>query len=151
VRPPVLDDLLDHVALLVDLDRVHGRVAAGVLELLGRRAEALGELLDARPEDVAEAQQHGERDALLLEVARQVEQRQLALGVARSGRTTTWPAVVDVEVAGAPALDVVECPRVVDGPRRRVRHGRRHWGLARGSVLERARGGVDVSRHERQT
>jgi hypothetical protein len=91
VRPPVLEDLLDHVALLVDLDRVHGGVAARVLELGRGGAEALGQLLDARPEDVAEAQQHGERDALLLEVAGELEQRELASGWLRSGRTTTWP------------------------------------------------------------
>ena len=69
-----LDDLLDDVALLVDLDRVDGGVAAGVPELLARLLEALGQRVDARAEDVGEAQQHRQRDALLLEVVRDLEQ-----------------------------------------------------------------------------
>jgi hypothetical protein len=151
VRPPVLDDLLDDVALLVDLDGVDGGVPARVVELLGRRPEPLGELLDARPEDVAEAEEHGERDALLLEVAGELEQRELPVGVAAVGAHDHVAARVDVEVAGAPALDVVERPGVVDAPRRLAGRLGRGLGVAGGPVLGLGRGGVDVSRHGRQT
>jgi hypothetical protein len=148
VRPPVLEDLLDHVALLVDLDRVHGGVAARVLELGRGGAEALGQLLDARPEDVAEAQQHGERDALLLEVAREVEQAQLALGVLAVGPHDDVAARVDVEVARAPALDVVQRAGVVHRPRRGG--GRGGGGVGR-VVLDVGRDRVDAGCHARQT
>ena len=56
VRLAELDDLLDDVALLIDLDRIHGRVAAGVAELLARLLEARRQRLDARAKDVGEAQ-----------------------------------------------------------------------------------------------
>ena len=45
VRPPEAVNLLDHVALLVDLDRKHRGVLAGVAVLLDRRLELLAELM----------------------------------------------------------------------------------------------------------
>ena len=74
VRLAELDDLLDDVPLLIDLDRIHRRVAAGVAELLARLVEARGERLDARPKDVGEPKQHRERDPLLFQVVRDLEQ-----------------------------------------------------------------------------
>src|SRR5690348_3540347 len=47
VRLPKLENFLDDVALLVDLDRVYGRVAAGIPELLTRLLEARRECFDA--------------------------------------------------------------------------------------------------------
>ena len=120
VRLAEFDDLLDDVALLVHLDRIHGGVAAGVGELLARLLEAVGQRLDARAEDVREAEQHRQRDALLLEIVRDRRRgRRRGPDCSLSGRTMTCPFVVDVEEAGAPALDVVEGARGVDRPRRR--------------------------------
>ncbi len=70
---PGSHDLLDHVPLLVDLDRVHRGVAARVSELLDRLREPRADRGQPRPEDVRKAQQHGKRDALLLQIARHVE------------------------------------------------------------------------------
>ena len=53
----VLDQLLDHVALLVDLDRVDAAVAALVVVLGDGLLEGAGELLDAGAQDVGEADQ----------------------------------------------------------------------------------------------
>src|SRR6185503_14548101 len=52
VRLAELEDLLDDVALLIHLDRIHGGVAAGVLEFGAGFVEARRERLDARAEDV---------------------------------------------------------------------------------------------------
>ena len=46
VRRPELHDLLDHVTLLVDLDRIHRGVGAAVAELLDRAGELGGKRLD---------------------------------------------------------------------------------------------------------
>ena len=58
--PPVFDQLLDDVALLVDLDRVDAAVAALVLVLRDGLLEGAAELLDPGLQDVGEADQEGE-------------------------------------------------------------------------------------------
>lgn len=47
VRLAELHDFLNDVALLVDLDRIHRGIPAGVFEFLDRRGEPLGERFDA--------------------------------------------------------------------------------------------------------
>ena len=130
VRLAELDDLLDDVALLVDLDRVDGRVAAGVLELLvalARSASSAPRCASAGCRRSAAAP--GSAIALLLEIVRElVAGRAARSGCSLSGRTMTWPLVVDVEEAGAPALDVVERARRVDRPAGAL--GRRRRGSA---------------------
>jgi hypothetical protein len=116
VRSAELHDLLDHVALLVDLDRVDGGVAAVVLELADRVLEPVAERLDARPQHVGEAEQHRQVHALLLQVVRQVVEVQLPVGMRLVGAHDHVAGLVDVEEAGAPALDVVERARVRDRP-----------------------------------
>ena len=76
-----LDDLLDHVALLVDLDRVDGGVGALVAELLDGAAELGGERLDPRAEDVGEAEQQREPDALGVQVHGELVEIEPALPV----------------------------------------------------------------------
>ncbi len=134
VRLAELDDLLDDVPLLIDLDRVDGRVPTAVLELLDRRLEARAQLLDAGAEDVGEAEQHGKPDSLLFQVAREVQEVELALAVRAIGAHHDAARVVDVEVPGAPPFDVVECACAVDRP-----------GLALGCALH-----LRLSRHARR-
>ncbi len=118
VRLAELDDLLDDVALLVHLDRIDRRVAARVVELLDRAATKRScRALDARAEDVGEAQQHRQSDALLLEILRELEQVELAAAFILVGTHDDVSLLVDVEEAGAPALDVVERAGFLDGPR----------------------------------
>src|SRR5688500_12287836 len=116
VRVTELEDLLDHVSLLIDLDRVYRRVAPLVLELLDRGLESIAERLDARPEDVREPHQHRKRHSLLLQVAREVEQVERTLRAIAIRPDDDVAALVDVEVAGAPAVDVVEVACRVDRP-----------------------------------
>jgi hypothetical protein len=80
-----LDDLLDHVALLVHLDRIDGRVLPLVLELGDGAREAGVQHLDARLEDLREPQEHGEVDALGLEVVRELEEVERLLGTVLVG------------------------------------------------------------------
>src|SRR5829696_5082764 len=113
-----LHDLLDDVALLVHLDRVHGGVRPGVLVLLDRVLESFAQRLDPRAEDVGEPEQHGERDTLLLEIARQIVEAEVPLGVLFIRTHDHVAALVDVEESGAPALNVVERARLLRVPSR---------------------------------
>ncbi len=111
----VLDDLLDHVPLLIDLDRVDGRVAALELELFDRGLEALGQRLDARAQDIREAEQQRHADALLLEIHGEFVKVQSPFRI--PGRMDGYvSSLVDIEVADSPAVNVVEFPGVVDRP-----------------------------------
>ncbi len=110
-----LDDLLDHVALLVDLDRVDGGVAPFVPEFLDGVLELGGQGLDPGLEDVGEAEQQRQADALGVEVEGQVVEVESALGI-RVGVDDDAPLGVDPEEAEAPALHVVQLLRVLDGP-----------------------------------
>ena len=121
-----LHDLLDDVPLLVDLDRVHGRVGSRVLVLADRVREPLAQRLDARAEDVREAQQHRQGDALLFQIAREVVQTQLSVGMLLVRAHHDVPPRVDVEEAGAPTIHVVQRARLVGRPLRlRLGHGSR--------------------------
>ncbi len=153
IRTSVLEDLLDDMALLVDLDRIHGRVPADVLVLAHRRLEAFAQLRDAGAQDVAEAQEHREGDALLFEIAREVEQVELELGSPAIRADDDAPTLVHVEIARTPAFDVVQRARVIDRPRRRLRYGAtRHAGIGgrngrRAGAGRDGRLGFEVCRH----
>ena len=111
-----LHDLLDDVALLIDLDRIDGGIAAAVLEFANCGSEPLTERFDPRAENVREAEQHGQPYALLLEVFRQVEEIERTLGVLTVGANDDSTALAHIEIAGAPALDVVEGLGLLDAP-----------------------------------
>ncbi len=101
------EDLLDHPALLVDLDRVDGGVAAAEGLLLHGGIEGGAQLLDPVVEDVGEAHQHRQAQAGALELGDQLVQRQgRALGLAAQGAHQGMPRVVHVVVAAAPLVDI---------------------------------------------
>ena len=76
-----LENLLDDVALLVDLDRIDRGVLPRVAELRDGALERTVQRLDARSQDVGKAQQHRQRDPLGLEVEREPEQVECAVGM----------------------------------------------------------------------
>ncbi len=78
--------------------------------------EALAQRLDAGAQDVGEAEQEREPHALLGEIHRELVEVELALGVRLVRPDDDVPLLVDVEEADAPPFDVVERPRVLDGP-----------------------------------
>ena len=129
-----LDDLLDDVSLLVDLDRVDGRVAAGVLELRGSADSKRSLSCSMRDRRMSEKRSStGQRDALLLEVHREVVQVERVLRAIRIRAHDDMSVRVDVEEAGAPPVDVVERFCVSNRPFRRRRcrwrwGGRGFWG-----------------------
>ena len=51
--------------MLIDLDRIDGRVVSKILEFLLGRIEGVGEPADAIPQDILEADQDGEGEAFL--------------------------------------------------------------------------------------
>ena len=113
--PPVLDQLLDDVALLVDLDRVDAAVGALVVVLGDRLLERAAELLDARAQDVGEADQEREVEAAAAQVVDQL--LEVDAGRARpAGVTSMWPASLMREEVATPAVDVVELEGVLDRP-----------------------------------
>ena len=119
MRRAELHDLLDDVPLLIDLDRIDEGVLSLVLEFLDRAIEGVVERFDARAEDVAEAEEHGEADALLTKIHREIEEIEPAIGAREIGTDDRMSLLVDVEVADAPPFDVVQRARLIDAPRGR--------------------------------
>jgi hypothetical protein len=112
-----LDDLVDHVALLVHLNRVDSRIGPLVAELLDRVVELGSEGLDAGAQDIGEAKQQRQTDTLGMEIHGQVVQIQSAfpIGVGMNGDVTF---AVHPEVAEPPSGHVVQLLSVPGGPAR---------------------------------
>ena len=115
VGPAELDDLLDHVAVLVDLDRVDALVVALVAVLGDGAAERLVQLDDAALEDVGEADQQRQPDAAAGDLVDQLLEVDVSRVGARGVRHDV-ARLVDGEVALAPGLDPVGLGGVRDGP-----------------------------------
>jgi hypothetical protein len=113
--PAVFDQLLDDVALLVDLDRVDAAIAALVVVLGDGLLEGAAELLDARAEDVGEADEDREVQPALTEILDELLEVDRVR--ARSGGGDLNVAgVVDGEEVPAPSADVVQLERILDRP-----------------------------------
>ncbi len=124
VRRAGVEDLLDHLAHLVHLDRVHAEVAGAVGHLGDRLPERLVDLLHAGAEHVLEADHAGEADLPLLDVLDHVHEVDGRAGLSH-GVDDDVPLVVHREVAGSPPGDVVVLGRALDGPVGRRHRGRR--------------------------
>ena len=111
VFAPEIEHFLDHLALLVDLDRVDADVAALVLVLGDRRLEGVVDVGDAVPEDVAEPDQHRQVDPAQHQVIDELLQVDGA-GRVLGRMDQDVPVGRDREVALPPALDLVELRRV---------------------------------------
>ena len=110
------DDRLDHRFLLVDLDRVDRRVAAGVLQLLDHLREGTGQHIDAVLQDVGEAHQHGQVQPFQRQSFGQLKQvdRDRRIRALRTHDDVAFG--IDVEVAIAPLGHVVQIDRVARRP-----------------------------------
>ena len=71
-RSPELDNLLDHVPLLIDLDRVDRIVFAGIAELLDGPPELGGQQLDPGPENIGKTDYQGRVDVAATEGAHEL-------------------------------------------------------------------------------
>ena len=104
-----------HVEVLVDLDRVDRGVAAGVIELRHGAAEGGLQLAQAVAEDVGEAQQQGQLQALARGLVEDLRQRER--GTARAPRQRAHSAGrVHVEIAVRPVRDGIGVAGAVEGP-----------------------------------
>jgi len=111
----ILHDLLDHMPLLVDLDRIDRGIAAGVPELLHGPLEIRGQGRDARLQDVGEPEQQGQPHALRAQVHGQLEDVEF-LRVRGIGTHDNVTLRIDAEVSETPPGHVVEPLRVPGGP-----------------------------------
>ena len=132
VLTPEVPDLFDHLALLIDLDRVDARVATLVLVLGDRRLEGVSNIADPVAEDVAESDEHGQLNAAehqmvgqLLEIdgagriLRRVDQH---VTRRRDGEVSLTPTVDLVEVGGVGGgKNLTRLPAAM-APRRRCIH-----------------------------
>ena len=116
VGPAEIQDLLDHLPLLVDLDRIDADVAPLVRMLrrwpTGRRRGCP----PAMAEDIAEPDEDRQVDAAQLQVIDELLEIDRLLGILRRVDEHVAGAA-DGEVALAPARDLVELVRVRDRPR----------------------------------
>jgi hypothetical protein len=88
---------------------------AFVPELADGATKFLGQRLNARAQDVGEAEQHGQADALCFQVHGQLEQIKAAFRFLR-GMHRDVATGVHTEVADAPALNIVQLFRILDRP-----------------------------------
>src|SRR5262249_2063549 len=72
--PADVENLLDHVSLLVHLDRVDAAIAALVVEFIDGGLEGIVDLAHALPQDIREAEEDGELDAAGLQLIDQALQ-----------------------------------------------------------------------------
>ena len=112
---PVLHQLLDDVALLVDLDRVDAAERAPVLVLHDRLLEGAEQLRQARLQDVGEPDEDRQVQAAAAEVVHQLLQVDLE-GARTGGRHRHVAGLVDREEVAAPAPDVVQLGGIPDRP-----------------------------------
>ena len=118
-RAPEAHQLLDHLVLLVHLDRVHAPVAAAEAVLADRAVEAAGQRAHPAVDDVREAHQERQTQTPALQV--QDEVVHVYAGTFRpAGRGLDVPRLVDAEEAVGPAGDVVQLGRILDGPRAQI-------------------------------
>ena len=109
------DDLLDDVALLIDLDRVHRGVGTPIAALVDGALELGGQRGDPRVQDVGEPEQERQADALCVQIERQPVEVDRAIA-ALIGMDADVALGIDAEIAEAPAAHVVELLGVLDGP-----------------------------------
>ncbi len=109
-----IEHFLDHLALLVDLDRVDTDVTAVVLVLRDGRLEGVVDVAEPVAEDVAEADEHRDLDPAQQQVVGELlEVDGLRRILGRMDEDMTRRR--DGEIALPPPVDFVELGRVADG------------------------------------
>ena len=106
--PAVAGDVLHDLLLLIDLDREDALVLAFVFGLFDGLAEARVELVDARFQDVADADQNGHVHAAFPDALHDVGQADRRGVLVRVRRDRKFALLVDVEIARAPVVDAVK-------------------------------------------
>ena len=115
----VADDFLHHGALLVDLDGIHGGIAATVAMLGDGSVEGAAQGIDAIVQDVGEAHQDGQVQARLGHPLSQFRQGDLTACWVPQRQGNDLAPLIHIEIALAPFRHVVELASVV---------GRGVWG-----------------------
>src|SRR6185503_1456232 len=134
---PEVEDLLDDLALLIHLDRIHAAVATLVLVLRDGAVKRRMDVAETMLEDVGEPDKHGKADPAHLQPIDellQVDGARLVLG----WMDLKMPLAVNGKVAVAPPGDFVELAGIVDGPCGGRRGARSQRGRRRAAVRHRA-------------
>ena len=111
-----LGDFLDHLALLVHLDRIHAAVLASVFRDLDRLAESLVDLGDAGVEKVAETEQNGEVRAAIAQTFDDVVEGNIGLSKFVSELDGHVAIFVDAKETMPPSVDPIELCRFLGSP-----------------------------------
>ena len=115
VRSAGVEDLLDHLAHLVHLGGVHAEVLTPVSVLGDGVAEDVVELFYPAAQQVLEAHHAGKSQLALADVVHDVHQIDRRAGLAE-GVDGEMALRIDAEVPRAPARNVVQLQRPLDGP-----------------------------------
>src|SRR5262249_49081610 len=115
VGPAKVEDLLDDMALLVDLDGVDAAVATLEVIVLDGLLEGVVNFADAVAGDVGEAQQNGQLNATGLELVDQLLEVNGLFGTL-AGLDGDVPGLVDGEVSLSPVADAVSLDGVLNLP-----------------------------------
>ena len=103
-----VDDLLDHLAELIDLDRKNAAIRRLITGFLDRRAERFVDRLHAMPQQILETQDHRKAEPVfapgLVDHLDDIDRRRRIL----RGPNLDVAARVDREIAESPTVDVVE-------------------------------------------
>ena len=108
------DNLLNHWLHLVHLDGEHHIVLGLVLILLGSLLETAPRLFNTVVQNIGETEQYRRLHVAQGELVHHFTQ--VNLRAVLTGCHEDVALVVDTEIAGTPAVDVVELLRVIDGP-----------------------------------
>ena len=111
-----LGDLLDDLALLVDLDRIDAAVFAAVFGILDRLAERLVDFRDAGMEQIAETEEHRQVGASIAQAVDDFEERDLGLCLVILKAHGDMAVLVHAEEAVAPGFDTVELGGFLGSP-----------------------------------
>ena len=146
ILPAVAGDLLDHLLLLVHLDRVNTAVNALILRLGDRGGKTLVQFVDATAQQIAKTHQQRELRAALAQIMHDGCQRHgLGLGlVLQIDDHIALPG--DVEVSMSPFADAVEISGLFGGP-----GGCFHFGGEDGRMRVEFRGAIIRAKPEMQS
>ncbi len=101
-----VDDLFDHFAQLVDLDRKDAAILVAITELLHRGLKGAVDRLDPVAQQVLKPDDERKTEAALARFVDHLEHVNRAAGILQWLRHDV-PGAVDREVAAAPAVDIV--------------------------------------------
>src|SRR4030088_1696291 len=123
---PRIDDLLDHLAQLIDLDRKNAAIISSIVELAHGGLKRAVDRFDAMPQQILKANDQRETEPAVARFVHDFEDVDLAAKLLGGLRDHVTP-LVDREISAAPAIDIVSRNSCINVPFVLHFFGRRHW------------------------